>query len=171
MAGVFAMLSRLCLSAWVGVASFFVVVIISLRGSPLFSDETKLAHPKVLFPLFYTFEFALLGIALGAGLFADRLSSSRRRHIRISLALVASALLLGLGDYFAIYRPLAAMIEMPIRPPGFTPYHEWSRWLNMANLLVCITAGGMMLWPEGTEKPSPSPDAGEAKRPISNAHK
>jgi hypothetical protein len=146
------MLSRLCLSAWVGIASFFVVVLINLRGSPLFSDETKLAHPRVLFPWFYQFEFWLLGIALATGLLAHHRAIGRNGRRRLALALVAVGLLLGAVDYFAVYRPLLLMIEQPTRPPEFATYHEWSRWLNQANLLMCAVAAGMVQWPGGEGK-------------------
>ena len=55
---------RFCLSAWVGIEVFFVAVILNLRSSELFYRMSKFNHPKVLFPLYYTFEFALLGSAL-----------------------------------------------------------------------------------------------------------
>lgn len=142
-------LSRMCLAAWVGIASFFVVVLISLRGSPLFSDDAKLAHPKVLFPLFYAFEFWLLGIAFAAGLLATRYLVDRCRRRRIAMALMAVALLAATIDYFVVYRPLAAMIEMPVRPAEFAAYHEWSRWLNLASLVVCAVAAMLVLWPSG----------------------
>lgn len=152
MTRIWLMLSRLCLSSWVGIATFFVVVLISLRGSPLFSDETKLAHPRVLFPLYYQFEFWLLGVALATGLLAHRRPISRTGRRRLALALVTVGLLLGVVDYFAVYRPLLTMIERPIRPPEFATYHEWSRWLNLVSLLACAGGAVLIQWPAQTDE-------------------
>lgn len=141
------MISRMCLTAWVGIASFFVVVLIRLRGSPLFSDETKLSHPKVLFPIFYTFEFWLLGTAVASGLLACRFRRTRGGCFNRAVLLAGLGLLLGTIDHLVVYRPLAAMIELPTRPPEFATYHSWSRWLNLASLVFCATGAGLMLWP------------------------
>lgn len=151
------MLSRLCLAAWVGVAQFFFVLLVSLRGSELFTPETKLNHPKVLFPLFYRFEFWMLGLALGCGLLAARGGLASRWRTGLYLSLVALGLLLAIGDYSLIYRPLAAMIELPTLPANFASYHEWSRWLNVAALVCCTAAAMTGLWPAraGTERLAP----------------
>jgi hypothetical protein len=141
-------LMRLSLAAWVGIATFFVVVVLRLRQSGLFEPDVMLNHPKVLFPLFYAFEFSMLGLALGCGLLAQRHPAARTVRCRFCLTLLAAALLVGSVDYLAIYGPLAAMIEHPPMPPEFDAYHVWSRWINSANLLLCAAAAVLALWPE-----------------------
>ncbi|HTI50743.1 MAG TPA: hypothetical protein VL475_07325 [Planctomycetaceae bacterium] len=142
------MLMRLALSAWLGIATFFVIVVLRLRNSGLFEPEAMLNHPKVLFPLFYAFEFSLLGLALGCGLGARRHPAARNGRFSLCLTLLAAALLIGTVDYLAIYGPLAAMIEGPPLPPEFAAYHQWSRWLNSASLLLCAAAAILAVWPE-----------------------
>lgn len=145
--------SRLCVTAWFGASLFFVSIVIELRGSPLFSDETKLRHPRVLFPLFYSFEFWLLGIALVAGIAALAHPAARRRAHRVYLILIGLALLVALSDFFGIYRPLTAMLDLTTLPPEFTTYHVLSRWINTAGVLLCAIAAVIALWP------SSQPDA------------
>jgi len=145
--GVLVTVSRLCITTWFGASLFFVSIVIGLRGSPLFSDETKLRHPKVLFPLFYTFEFWLLGGALLFGIAALRHSAARTKAHRAYLVLIGLALLAALGDYFAIYRPLDAMLDMSTLPAEFRTYHVLSRWVNTAGVLFCGAASLIALWP------------------------
>ncbi len=59
---------RLSLVGWLGMGIMFLALLMSLRGSPLFSTETKDNHPRVLFPAYYTLEFTLLGMAAVSGL-------------------------------------------------------------------------------------------------------
>lgn len=153
-AGALLTLSRLCVTAWFGASLFFVSIVIGLRGSPLFSDETKLRHPRVLFPLFYGFEFWMLGIALVAGIAALGSPAARRRAHRVYLTLLGLALLVAIGDFFAIYRPLTAMLELPTFPAEFATYHVLSRWVNMAGVLLCGAASVIGLWPPSTERRS-----------------
>ena len=58
-------MERMASAAALGASTMFVSVVLGLRGSPLFSPDTKDNHPRILFPLYYTFEFWLLGIGLG----------------------------------------------------------------------------------------------------------
>jgi hypothetical protein len=148
MENVLVAVSRLCITAWVGAASLFVVEVISLRASTLFDEATKLSHPKVLFPLFYVFEFWLLGIALGSGLWARAHFVARKPAWRLHLSLVAVALLLAAVDYLWIYQPLARMIELPELPRGFAKYHLYSRWINSTGLVLCGAAAIAAVWPE-----------------------
>ncbi|MFN0056006.1 MAG: hypothetical protein ACKV0T_28000 [Planctomycetales bacterium] len=140
-------LCRLCLGAWVGVAPFFVVLVVALRGSDLFTAETKLNHPRILFPIFYRFEFALLGLALGFGLCAWR-GGFRRPALRAALWLLVSALAIATIDYLAIYAPLDAMLDPAAREPSFRMYHQLSQWVNLSNMLVCTVAAGLAVWPK-----------------------
>jgi hypothetical protein len=156
-------LSRLCVTAWFGASLFFVSIVIGLRGSPLFTDETKLRHPRVLFPLFYSFEFWLLGIGLVGGVAAFGHPATRQKAHRVYLGLIALALLVSIGDFFGIYRPLTAMLDLPTLPPEFTTYHVLSRWINTAGVLSCGAASIIGLWPANSEgdRRDVSPPVGE----------
>lgn len=139
--------ARFCISAWVGVATFFVTVVIQLRGSPLFTDPIKLNHPKVLFPLFYGFEFGLLGVAFAGAAVGCVLSAARPHRDRLFLGLIVLALGIGIVDWYWIYRPLAVMLDSGVLPENFRAYHTASRWLNTAALGVAVVAAGIGLWP------------------------
>jgi hypothetical protein len=140
---------RFCLGAWVGIAVFFVMAVIDLRQSNLFAEETKFNHPKVLFPLYYGFELALLLPALlcaFAGLWNAKLGRARRFML---LLLVAVAVALALWDYGVIYRDLLAMMNgtMPL-PPTFHGLHRLSRSLNTAIVGAIAAATVLALFPE-----------------------
>ncbi|MSR58218.1 MAG: hypothetical protein EXS05_11145 [Planctomycetaceae bacterium] len=145
-------LSRLCLTAWVGIGVFFVMALLRLRNPDLFSATALLNHPRVLFPLFYQFEFGLLGLALVVGAIA-RLQGAGRRTFQIGLWLAAAALMLATVDYLWVYRPLSEMIERPVLPPEFTQLHHRSRWINTAGLLIATAAACLALWPEPPRNP------------------
>lgn len=126
----------------------FVVLLLALRSSPLFDNETKLDQPKVLFPWFYGTEFALLAGALLFGLIAGRMVPRRP----VYLALVATALALAIGDYQWIYRPLESMLHLPALPMNFRNLHHWSRTLNCLNLGLSLLAAMLILWPSSAEQ-------------------
>ena len=140
---------RFCLSAWVGTAIFFVMVVLELRHSRLFDDEVKFNHPKILFPLYYGFEFALLGPALvcaSVGLGNARVPAGRRWA---TLAFVVVAAGVAVWDYVVVYRALVAMMATNVLPAEFVQLHQQSRWLNEAALGVSLIAVVLALWPEG----------------------
>jgi len=145
------MLLRFSLSAWVGIAIFFVMVILDLRNSELFDRISKFNHPKVLFPLYYGFEFALLGPAVVcavAGLLnADRCSLWWRYAIA---GFAAVAFGLALFDYMFVYRKLVEILADPTAIPAakFVELHQASRRLNEVILGASIVAAVLALWPE-----------------------
>src|SRR5260370_9526344 len=104
---------RFALSAWVGIAVFFVTVLLGLRQSELFDRLSKFNHPKVLFPLYYGFEFALLGIAFVcplAGLWKAAAGVTRRYVLP---ALVGASFAVALLDYTVVYRGLVKILADP----------------------------------------------------------
>jgi hypothetical protein len=115
----------------------------------LFDPDVMRNHPKVLFPLFYGFEFSLLGTALASGLAARGRSVAGNTRYRLGLSLLALALVIATVDYFAIYRPLAEMIARPSLPSEFAAYHTWSMWMNVASLVLCAAAAVLAHWPDG----------------------
>lgn len=143
------------LAAWVGAGVFFVAVILQLRNPELFNPTALLNHPRVLFPLFYQFEFGCLGMALVAGAVATLLGAGRR-PFRLGLLLAAAALLLAMMDYQLIYRPLAEMIEQPDLPREFARLHHISRWINAAGLSLTAAAACLGLWPGHSAPPRES---------------
>lgn len=142
---------RFCLAAWVGIAVFFVMVVIDLRQSNLFAEETKFDHPKVLFPLYYAFEFATLGPALVCavvGVWNVRVGRARRYAL---LLLVSFALALALWDYGMIYRDLLEMMNgsLPL-PPEFHSLHRLSRRMNEVIVIAVAASAVLALIPEKT---------------------
>jgi hypothetical protein len=151
------MIMRFCLSAWAGIAIFFVVAVIELRQSNLFGEETKFNHPKVLFPLYYGFEFSLLGAAaICAMVLVGSRELGRRRKVTL-LGLVLGACALAVWDYGPIYRELMAMMESTPLPPAFHALHRLSRNFNGTILGLTVAAALVALWP--TRPPAP-PTAG-----------
>lgn len=148
-------LVRFCLCAWLGIATFFVVLVIELRQSELFAEGAKFNHPRVLFPLYYGFEFALLGVALlGAAAYAWSARPARRRLAL--LAAIVAAVLLAACDYGLIYRTLLGLMdaaaagasEIPQLPARFHELHRSSRWINEVILVLTAAGAVLALFPE-----------------------
>jgi len=143
---------RFCLCAWVGIAMFFVMVVIDLRRSSLFPDESvKDNHPKILFPLYYSFEFSLLGTALvcaAATLRNARIGQTRRYALAL---LTLAAVGLAGWDYVHVYRALMDMMAGSPRPPGFRALHNQSEYLNSGVLMLTLLAAAVALGPESLE--------------------
>jgi hypothetical protein len=140
-------LFRMCLAAWVGIACFFLATVIGLRRSELFTEEAMRDHPKVLFPLYYAFEFGLLGVALLCAVPARRDAAAGRPTFRWAAILAMGALLIAAADYVFVYRPLAAMLSTEPLPPEFAAYHHASRWINAAVAALCAVAAALAVWP------------------------
>ena len=148
---------RFCLSAWVGIAVFFVLVVINLRQSKVFSDTALLEHPRILFPLYYSFEFALLGTALLCALGCIAHPNFSRGRKATLLGLLTAAVALAVWDFARIYQPLIAMMATKPLPVEFDSLHRLSRWLNGGILAFSFIAAWLSL---GADKPQP-----EASRP------
>ncbi len=149
---------RLCLSAWLGISVFFVMLTIGLHHSPHFPAPVKFDFPKVLFPLYYGFEFSLLGTAFGCacvGMWNGRVGKVRRLAL---LAFLFAGVGLALLDYLAVYRKLVVILSNPTEVPAmqFVESHETSRRLNMIVLALTTAATTIALWPEMLNKPESS---------------
>ncbi|MBI3864329.1 MAG: hypothetical protein HY290_20790 [Planctomycetia bacterium] len=142
-------LMQFCLAAWAAIAVFFFVVVVDLRMSKHFGDETKLNHPKVLFPRYYQFEAGLLApafVCACAGFWNAKIGRARRIAL---LLLVSTTVALAAWDYGLIYQKLAPMLEIPPPlPPEFHALHRMSRWLNEGMLTACAAAAVLALIPE-----------------------
>jgi hypothetical protein len=139
---------RFVLSAWVGIAIFFVTVLLGLRQSELFDRLSKFNHPKVLFPLYYGFEFALLGIAFLCAL-AGLWNAAGVIRRYVLLALVGASFAVALLDYTVVYRGLVKILADPEAIPAaqFVARHQASRRLNEAMLAFSIAAAIVAHWP------------------------
>jgi hypothetical protein len=141
---------RVVLGAWTGAALMFVGVVTSLRYSPLFDDQTKLDHPRVLFPLYYTVAFSAIGAAVVLTVLAW---PSIRRRVAFPASLlglvVLTAVLLAV-DYAAVYLPLVEMMTQPGLPHTFQGVHRWSIVLNSVNIVLMLGATIAAGWPGST---------------------
>ncbi|QDU38432.1 hypothetical protein Mal4_27590 [Maioricimonas rarisocia] len=144
------MLSRFCLSAWVGAAALFVVNGIRQVTSPDLDSYTIDLLVPLRFNAYYAFGFALVGAGLIFGLLASPLFS-RARTILFTLLLVASLVLMGL-DWFRIYQPLLAMITPPgqARPAAFQNLHYLSEIVNTVHVGLAFVAALTFSWPSAT---------------------
>jgi hypothetical protein len=140
---------RFCLSAWVGIAIFFVVLVIDLRMSDLFTEDIKFEHPKVLFPLYYRFELSFLVPALicaVATMWNGTLGRGRRIAI-LQFLLLATALVA--WDLARIYPRLVELMSVRTKPmpPEFQALHRLSMWLNVGMLVATAAATLLALIP------------------------
>lgn len=141
--------ARLSIAAWIGAASLFVVVgvIEVTRGG--FDSTTKDMLVSLRFPAFYTFGATLVGFGwIGVWLSGSGTGLSRRRRAG-ALTLLAIAAILMAVDYSCIYCPLSQMVTPPgqSKPASFMAYHSASKWINLAGLLLCLTASILINWP------------------------
>lgn len=141
-------LIRFLLAYWCGASTLFVVTSIREVTSSLLTDEVKSVLPQIRFPLYYLCGFVTLGLTLLLVLMiaAERLTSRMRRLMVI--AALAAVLLAMTGDYFFIYSPLRDMLQAgEIAGERFDHYHELSKYVNAAELLVCYSVGLLVAWP------------------------
>ncbi|MEW4530736.1 hypothetical protein [Maioricimonas sp. JC845] len=144
------MVSRFCLSAWVGAAALFVVNGIRQVTSPELDSYTKDLLISLRFDPYYVFGFSLVGAGLVLGLIASPLFS-RARTILFTLLLIASLVLMGI-DYVRVYRPLLEMITPPgqARPAGFRDLHHMSELINTIHVGLAFVAALTFSWPSAT---------------------
>ncbi|MCA9015918.1 MAG: hypothetical protein KDA77_11355 [Planctomycetaceae bacterium] len=135
-------LTRFCLSAWVGAAVIFVINGVQDVTFQPFDSLVRDQLITLHFPVYYTIAWVLLvGSFLGClGIRGKELISRRRANL--ILGLVVIALGISLIDYFWIYTPLEAMITPPgsPRPAEFRTYHQASKYINSVNILLSLTA-------------------------------
>jgi hypothetical protein len=141
--------ARLCSSAWIGAATLFVVVGIQEVTRGGFDSTTKDVLVGIRFPSFYTFGFVLVSCAWMGACVADfHPELSRRRRAFAILALLAVLALMAI-DYCWIYSPLVAMVMPPgqSKPASFVTYHEASKYINLAGLVMASIAAVALNWP------------------------
>ncbi|QGQ21875.1 hypothetical protein F1728_03845 [Gimesia benthica] len=149
-------LTRFCLSAWVGAAVIFVINGVQDVTFQPFDSLVRDQLISLHFPVYYTLEWVLLvGAFLGClGTRSKQLLP--RWKANLILALVILTLTISLADYFWIYQPLESMITPPgsPRPAQFTNYHQASKYINSINILLTFTAAILINLPVTRETPA-----------------
>ena len=150
-------LARFCITAWIGAAALFVIVGITEVTQSGFDSTTKDRLVSVRFPAFYACGATLVSAGwLGAFAARDPISFPSNRRI-VTLAILAIVLVTMLADYFWIYQALLKMVTPPgqAKPSSFRDYHEASKWINLAGLVLCLVASVLVNWPRRVlEKPN-----------------
>jgi hypothetical protein len=146
------MLCRLSLAAWFGAGCLFMAVVLGLRNSPLFGDEVRFNHPRVLFPLYYSLEFPLLIVAtIASWVVVTTVAKTSSRRSLIAVAILSSlAFGLALVDFAVVYRPLAQMLESQVPTARFMSLHHTSRWINAAALVLTAISASWACWIDPT---------------------
>ena len=148
---------RSCLSVWVGVAMYFVVVVVNVMESVL-SDPppalNKFNNPTSVLPHYYQFAFPLLGLALLCGFVS--LWNARiglvRRWATLLFVLVAFGMVA--LDHAYIYRNLAEIFASDattVNANQVVALYQLSRLLKGAILSVSLVAAILAIWPEHTD--------------------
>jgi hypothetical protein len=140
---------RFCLSAWLGIAIFFVTVVHDLLDSVLTDRPGNFNHINRFLGPYFGFAFSLLGIALlcaVVGLWSAQIGLLRRCA---TLLFVLAAVALAAVDC-ANYRTLAGFLTTPTAIPAaqFVMVFQRSRPLKGAVLALSIVATGLAFWPD-----------------------
>lgn len=142
-------LARFCTSAWIGAASLFVVVGVAEVTRGGFDSSVKDTLVSIRFPAFYVCGVVLLSTALaGTCLARDSDEFPLNRRVRV-LGLLAVTIGIMAIDFVWIYLPLQGMVIPPgqAKPASFRGYHEASKWINLAELGICLVATLLVNWP------------------------
>ena len=134
---------RFSISAWVGAAVLFVVVGIGEVHVRQFDSEIRDLLVAIRFPFYYAFGFVLLIVSLLSGLMSRNHTDLSSKRSGIFLGLVTVALLAMLADYVWVYLPLVEMITPAgekARPAEFVTLHELTKWINLADVTLCLIA-------------------------------
>lgn len=146
---------RFSLSAWVGIAIYFFVVVLELLDSALTAvpPGLKYYHPEILLPSYFGFAFVLLGtgsICAFLGLWSARISLFRRYA---TLVFALTALGLAALDYAFVYRGLVALLAPmnSVAAGELVMLYQQSRLLKGAVLGFSIVAVSLAVCPEASE--------------------
>ena len=143
-------LSRCAITAWVGASAIFVVTAVQEVSSVQFDSLTKAALATLRFPTYYAFAFTLVTTALVFGMAAGMQVKTTWKCRHFYLALLITALLLMLADYFFVYVPLQRIMvaSEQARPANFTWYHTMSKWTNAVGFCLWSIASLTACWSE-----------------------
>lgn len=148
------LIARFSLAAWVGAAALFVITGVREVRSDQIDGTTKDVLVLIRFPSYYTFGFVSVGAAMLATAVFTSTSPSKTRGV-VAGSLIAIALVLMAADYHSIYQPLVDVITPPGQPRSqqFERLHNASKWINMADVSLCLVAASMMCAPTRSELP------------------
>jgi ribose/xylose/arabinose/galactoside ABC-type transport system permease subunit len=143
---------RFSLSAWVGMVTFFVLVVLDILDTALTDRLGRYNHPAEFLPYYFGFAFTLLGTAsvcAVAGLWNSRINLMRRIA---TLLVVLGALGLASLDYAVVYRGIAMILATPnaILASKFVMLYEKSRLLKEVVLPVSVVAACLAIWPQAS---------------------
>ncbi|QDV17031.1 hypothetical protein Pan153_16650 [Gimesia panareensis] len=135
-------LTRFCLSAWVGAAVIFVINGVQDVTFQPFDSLVRDQLITLHFPIYYTVGWVLLAGAFLGSLGIRSKQLLPRWKSNLVLGLVILTLAISLIDYFWIYQPLESMITPPgsPRPAQFRGYHQASKYVNSLNILLTFVA-------------------------------
>lgn len=142
-------LARFCFSAWVGAAALFVINGVQQVTFPGFDTTIRSQLALLRFPAYYAMGFGLVGTGLVGTSLAGTSPDFPRSRRTAALLLSVAALAVMLGDYWSVYRPLAAMLTPPdaARPAGFQTYHHLSEAINTLHVGLVLSAALVVSWP------------------------
>lgn len=147
---------RFSLSAWVGIAVFFVVTVLDAMDAVLTSvqpDRIYTFNTTFFLPPYFRNAYILLGTAFTCaflGLWNVR-TGLLRRYATLLFAFAALGIVV--LDYAMAYRRLIEILAMPTAIPAseFVMLYRQSRLLKGVVLGVSIVAASLALWPEASE--------------------
>lgn len=151
------LISRFCLSAWVGAAALFVVTGVAEVTSPEFDSLTKNQLAALRFPFYYKFGFSLAALGFVCGWLARKHPSLGPRRMKLFTGLMILALLIMIADYFWVFTPLQQMMGLDTKPANFQQYHKASMYLNAGSLACVLCAALLVNW-AGTARKAERPD-------------
>jgi hypothetical protein len=152
-------LARFCTSSWIGAASLFVVVGISEVTRGGFDSTTKDMLVAVRFPAFYVCGAVLVSLGFLGTWMAGRFTAFPKSRRFVCLSLLICVLFLMAVDYIFIYQPLLGMVTPPgqAKPAQFVRYHEASKWINLAGLILCLITSSLVNWPVDDQRNESQP--------------
>jgi len=141
--------ARTATTAWAGAAVMFVLTSIREVTSPDFDSLIKSQLALLRFPIYYLFAAVCLTAGMAGGGLAIMVERKHRKRLSLFLGLTVAAAAMMIVDYLYIYRPLQQMTSVVsvARPADFHTFHQWSRWINAADVGLCWIAAALVNWP------------------------
>jgi len=152
--GLFLMIARLCLVAWIGGAALFVITSIAEQRAPELDSITKDRLATIRFPLYYCFGTICLGTAIATtGIAIATTPRSHRRQLILTLILCLLSATVFWYDYAAVYSPLEQAVTPPgkVRGPDFIELHQRSRLINEIHVGLALLAAVVICLPRGSK--------------------
>jgi hypothetical protein len=136
-------IARCALAGWIAAAAMFVITSVREVTSPEFSSTVRSHLALVRFPVYYTFGFVLVPLAMVAvGIAWIRVGKAV--SLRWVMGLLLLALVLMIADFVGVYSPMVEMLTAEsaglARPANFTTYHRASETMNSLGVLLCLAA-------------------------------